>query len=197
MAGAHTHRYRYRKWRDTVGGKRFTVLPRLKEMKNVVMLLGIVFVATTVPMLARGGELVETKSAVCTLADGKQVSLRYEVDDRHSTKLKMGQMWPQTDRPMLLFSQTPLRIENASIPIGAFSMYIIPDKKQWTLVVNSNVRNGEYHPQQDLVRASMVTGDISGHEAEHKIWFGHSAPNRCELRFYDGNTGASVELRED
>jgi hypothetical protein len=147
-------------------------------------------------MLASGGEPL-TKSAVCTLEDGKQVSLRYAVDDRESMKLKMGQMWPQTDRPMLLFSQTPLRIEDSSVPIGAFSVYIIPAKKEWTLVVNSNVTSGEYHPQQDLVRASMVTGDVSGREAEHKIWFGHSAPKRCEFRFYDGNTGASVEFHEE
>jgi hypothetical protein len=129
------------------------------------------------------------------LENGKQVSLRYEIEHRGST-LKMGRMWPQTDRPMLLFSQTPLRIENSSIPIGAFSLYIIPGKKQWTLVVNSNVANGEYHPQQDLVRASMVTGSVTGREAGREIWFGHSAPNRCEFRFYDGNTGAFVEFQE-
>jgi hypothetical protein len=164
-------------------------------MKHLTMLLGIASVAITAPMLAIAGEL-QTKSAVCTLEDGKQVSLRYAVDDRDSTKLKMGQMWPQTDRPMLLFSQTPLRIEDSSIPIGAFSVYVIPDKKQWTLVVNSNVVTGQYHPQQDLVRASMMTGDVSGREAGPEIWFGRSAPNRCELRFYEGNTGAFVEFDE-
>jgi hypothetical protein len=165
-------------------------------MKSPIMLLAIVLFVLPVPLLARGGDL-QTKSAVCSLEDGKQVSLRYEIDDRDSTKLKMGQMWPQTDRPMLLFSQTPLRIEDSSIPIGAFSVFIIPDKKEWTLVVNRNVASGEYHPRQHLVRASMVTGSIGGRETEHKIWFGHSAPNRCEFRFYDGSTGASVEFQED
>jgi len=164
-------------------------------MKNIAMLFGVVFFASTVPMLARGEP--RTKSEVCTLEDGKQVSLRYEIDDQNSMKLRMGQMWPQTDRPMLLFSQTPLRIEDSSVPVGAFSVYVIPDKKQWTLVVNRNVTNGEYHPQQDLVRASMITGELSGQGAEHKVWFGHSGTNRCEFRFYDGKTGASVEFRED
>jgi hypothetical protein len=101
-------------------------------MKSPIMLLAIVLFVLPVPLLARGGDL-QTKSAVCSLEDGKQVSLRYEIDDRDSTKLKMGQMWPQTDRPMLLFSQTPLRIEDSSIPIGAFSVFIIPDNKEWTL----------------------------------------------------------------
>jgi hypothetical protein len=147
-------------------------------------------------MLASAGE-PQTKSAVCTLEDGKQVSLRYEIDAHDSTKLRMGQMWPQTDRPILLFSQTPLRIEDSSIPIGAFSVYVIPDKKEWTLVVNRNVTSGQYHPQQDLARASMETGDVSGREAGHEIWLVHSAPSRCEFRLYDGNTGASVEFMED
>lgn len=165
-------------------------------MKNLIVLLAVVLFVLPVPMLASGGEL-HTKSAVCTLEDGKQVSLRYVVDDRDSTKLKRGQMWPQTDRPMLLFSQAPLRIGDYSIPVGAFSVFIIPDKKQWTLVVNRNVASGEYHPQQDLVRASMVTGNVSGREAGHEVSLGHTAPNRCEFRFYDGNTGASVEFQED
>jgi hypothetical protein len=167
----------------------------LEEMKSFAILLVVVLVVVTIPILA-GGAGPQTKSGVCILEDGKQVSLRYAIDDHDSTKLRMGQMWPQTDRPMLLFSQIPLRIEDSSIPIGAFSVYIIPDKKQWTLVVNRSVA-GEYHPQQDLVRASMVTGDVSGREAGREIWFVHSAPNRCEFRFYDGNTGASVEFQED
>lgn len=165
-------------------------------MKNLIVLLAIVLFAPPIPMLARVGD-PQTKSAVCTLEDGKQVSLRYEVADRDSTKLKMGQMWPQTDRPMLLFSQTPLRIEDSSIPVGAFSVFIIPDKKEWTLVVNRNVATGEYHPRQDLVRASMMTGDVSGREGGREIWLVHSAPKRCEFRFYDGSTGASVEFQED
>jgi hypothetical protein len=164
-------------------------------MKDLAILLGVVVVVTTIPTLASSAE-PQTKSDVCTLEDGKQVSLRYEIDDHDSTKLRMGQMWPQADRPMLLFSEIPLRIENSLIPIGAFSVYIIPDKKQWTLVVNSNVA-GEYRPQQDLVRASMVTGDVSGRGAEHKVWFGHSASNQCEFRFYEGNTGAFAEFKED
>ncbi|HEY7097380.1 MAG TPA: DUF2911 domain-containing protein [Terriglobales bacterium] len=164
-------------------------------MKSSEMLIGILFVAISVPMASAAEP--QTKSAVCTLEDGKQVSLRYQLDDSDSSKLKMGQMWPQTDRPILLFSQTPLRIEDSSIPVGAFSVYIIPDKKRWTLVVNSNVAKGEYQPQQDLARALMVTGDVSGRGSERQIWFGHSAPDRCEFRFYDGKTGASVEFQEN
>ena len=163
-------------------------------MKNIGMLLAIAFIVSTVSVPASSAE-PQTNSAVCTLEDGKQVSLRYEIDDHGLTKLRMGQMWPQPDRPMLLFTQMPLRIQDSSIPIGAVSVYVIPDKKQWTLVVNRNV-TGEYHPQQDLVRTTMETGDVSGSEAEHKIWFGHGAPNRCEFRFYSGNTGAFIQFRE-
>ena len=161
-------------------------------MKNFAMLLGVFLVAITVPMLASGAEQ-QMNSAICTLEDGKQVSLQYQIDDL--TNLRTGRMWPQTDRPMLLFSETPLRVEGSSIPIGAFRVYVIPDKGRWTLVVNRNV-GGEYHPEQDLVRVSMVTGGVTRSETEHKIWFGRSAPGRCELRIYDGGTAAAVEFEE-
>ena len=165
-------------------------------MKNLIMLLGNVLVVISFSMLASGAE-PHTRSAVCTLEDGKQVSLRYEIDDRDSLHLKMGQMWPQTDRPMLLFSQTPLRIQDSSLPIGAFSVFVIPDKKQWTLVVNSNVASGEYHPQQDLVRASMETGQVSGGNEAPQISIGRYGPKGCELRFYYGSTGASIDFHEE
>lgn len=161
-------------------------------MKNLAILLAIV---VTIPMLASGAEPI-TKSDVCTLQEGKQVSIRYEIDDKDSTKLKMGQMWPQTDRPMLLFTQTRLQVGDSSIPVGAFSVYVIPDKRQWTLVINSNVTNGQYHPQQDLVRASMDAGQLSEPAAQPKIWFGQGGPNRCEFRFYNGKTAAFIELQE-
>jgi hypothetical protein len=45
--------------------------------------------------------------------------------------------------------------------------------------------------------AEQLAPDVSGREAERKIWFGQSAPNRCEFRFYDGNTGASVEFHKE
>src|SRR5579859_6175469 len=64
-----------------------------------------------------------TRSAVCTFEDGKQMSVRYN-GNASGAKLKNGQLWPNADPPMLLFTQASLRIENSSIPIGAYGVYV-------------------------------------------------------------------------
>jgi hypothetical protein len=40
---------------------------------------------------------------------------------------------------MWLFTQAPLSVATSEIPIGAYSIYIIPDKEDWILIVNKNV----------------------------------------------------------
>ena len=51
----------------------------------------------------------------------------------------MGQVSEHGDSPMDLFTQVGLSTGNSEIPIGAYRVYIIPDKKSWTLVINKNV----------------------------------------------------------
>lgn len=164
-------------------------------MRDLIMAMAAVLIALPVAAQSIAGK-PQLESAFCTFGDGKEIRIQYDGQAGKSTKLSMGQLWPHATRPMLLFTQTPLRIENSSIPAGAFGLYVIPDKKQWMLVVNRSVAGGEYHQQEDLVRASMDTGQLSGGEAQPKISLGHSAPKRCEFRFYYGNTGAFVEFHE-
>jgi len=165
-------------------------------MKNLVRVISAILFA--IPVAAQtSGRQTQMESTVCTFEDGKEISIQYDGQVDESAKLSMGQLWPHSTRPMLLFTQTPLRIESSPIPAGAFSVYVIPGKKQWTLIVNRNVTSGvEYRQQEDLVRASMETGQVSSGEKQPKLAFGRLAPKRCELRFYYGNTGASVEFHE-
>ena len=43
---------------------------------------------------------------------------------------------------MIIFTQTRLTLGNSEIPEGAYSLYVIPEKQNWTLVVNRNVTAG-------------------------------------------------------
>jgi Protein of unknown function (DUF2911) len=40
---------------------------------------------------------------------------------------------------MFLFTSTPLDVSNSKIAIGAYSMYLIPQRDNGTLVLNKNV----------------------------------------------------------
>ena len=43
---------------------------------------------------------------------------------------------------MLLFTQGATTLGGSPIPVGAFSMYVIPGRDEWTLIVNRNVTPG-------------------------------------------------------
>lgn len=172
------------------------VLPEVGQMKNFHLLLGVVLLA--LPVAAQtNGTGIRMQSTVCAFEDGKRISVRY-AQTSGSAKLNTGQLWPDTSRPMFLFSQATLRIGDSAIPIGAYRLYVIPGKKEWTLVVNKNVASdAKYDQQQDLVRASMETGQVSGDNKKLRIYFGRDAPKQCEFRFYYGNAGAAVEFNEE
>jgi hypothetical protein len=137
-------------------------------------------------------------SAYCTLADGKEISVQYQnsadvaKEDPHP-----GKVWLPGGTPITLFTEAPLTIANAQIPVGAYSLYILPGKKDWTLIVNRNVAAGSpYDEKQDLVRAHMEMGQISSPSKQLQISFAHMAPKLCGLRLYAGKTGAFVDFQE-
>ena len=98
---------------------------------------------------------------------------------------------------MVLFTQTALTLGNSQIPEGAYSLYVIPEKENWTLVVNKNVAAGsKYDEKQDLVRAPMQSGEIDNPLKQPKVVFAHVAPKQCNMRLYYEKTGAWVEFKE-
>jgi hypothetical protein len=97
---------------------------------------------------------------------------------------------------MNLFTQVALLSGNSEIPIDAYSMYIIPDKKSWTLIINKGVVAGSmYDEHQDLLRVPMQIGHLST-MVGFKATFVHIAPKQCNLRIYYGKIGSWVEFEE-
>lgn len=134
-------------------------------------------------------------TAFCTFQDGKQISVQYDKASVKKANLSSGKMWTPGDKPMVLFTQTDLTVGNTVVPVGAYSVYLIPAKDKWTLVINKSVKPGQYNEQQDLVREPMDVGQIS--EAQpFSLVFAHVAPKQCNLRIYDGKTGTWAELKE-
>ena len=96
---------------------------------------------------------------------------------------------------MLLFTQAALTVGNAQIPVGAYSLFLIPGKDRWTLVINKGVGKGPYDEQEDLLRVPMDVGQL-GTPEEFSLFFAHLAPKQCNLRIYQGKLGAWAEFHE-
>jgi hypothetical protein len=99
--------------------------------------------------------------------------------------------------PITLFTATALTLNNSPIPTGAYSIYVIPNKKDWTLIVNKNVTAGApYDEKLDVARAPMELGEVDSPPKQLEASFAHTAPKACSIRLYYGKIGAFAEFNE-
>ena len=129
-------------------------------------------------------------TAACNLDDGRQVRINYNAVSAKSDKPPNGRPWAPGGSPMTLFTEAPLSFGGATIPIGAFTVYPIPGKDKWSLVVNKNVAAGAaYDEKQDIARANMETDPIPDAASALEVAFMHVG-SRCTIRIYFGKTAA-------
>jgi hypothetical protein len=138
----------------------------------------------------------QTSTVSCSFDDDKQISVQYYPASPRE-KVQNGKLWSPGGHPMILYTQTEVTLADKEIPIGAFSMYTIPGKQTWTLIVNRNVTPGAaYDEKDDLARATMEIGQLSDAETGFSVVFGHVGPKLCSIRFYSGKIGAWSEFKE-
>ena len=91
---------------------------------------------------------------------------------------------------MTLFTEAPLTFGGSNIPIGAYTVYPIPGKDKWTLVVNKNVTpDSAYDEHQDIARAAIETDQVSQPSDALEVAFAHVG-DKCTLRIYFGKTAS-------
>lgn len=161
-------------------------------LANAALIFSVTLYAQTTP------SNMPSNTTACTFEDGKQISVRYNPQGPAGQKeLPHGEMWPAGSPEMYLFTQSDVSIAHSEIAVGAYSLYVIPEKKQWTLIINKGVTKGEaYKQEQDVVRATLETGHLGQAAKKIQIAFGHIAPKQCNLRIYYGETGAWAEFKE-
>jgi hypothetical protein len=175
------------------------ILPRtrLATLKQVgILAFAISLTCVTLTSLA-AAQAEEDKSgaAVCTLDDGKQVSARYTPVPATRAGLPQDKVWAPGGSALTLFSESTLMLGNTPIGVGAYTMYLVPGKKDWTLIVSKNVNVDQaYNQQQDLARALMSIGTLTESAPELRVTFGHTGPKKCELNVDFGKTKAWVEF---
>lgn len=135
----------------------------------------------------------QSNTATCTQDDGRQVYIRYNSAAK-SEKPPSGKPWTPGGAPMTLFTEAPLTLSGAAIPIGAYSVYPIPARDKWTLVVNKSVAAGAaYDEKQDVARATMETDQVPDAAAALEVAFAHYGA-KCTLRIYFGKTASFADF---
>ena len=156
------------------------------SVRNSALALGIVAIAAA-PGLAQ-----DPQTAVCNFEDGNQVSMQYTAavkDEPHN-----GRVWAPG---ITLYVQIPLTLNGTAIPLGAYTVYLVPGGKNWTLIVSRNVTPGAaYDSSQDVARAQMDLGEVPDPTRQLQLSFAHLGPKKCSLSVYYQKTGAFTDFLE-
>ena len=131
-----------------------------------------------------------SSTATCNLEDGRQVYIRYNPVTTKAERAPNGKPWTPGGAPMTLFTEAPLTFGGASIPVGAYTVYPIPAKDKWTLVVNKNVTpHSTYDEKQDIARSAIETDQVSQASDTLEVAFAHTG-EKCTLRIYFGKAAS-------
>lgn len=127
-------------------------------------------------------------TATCNFDDEKQLVVQYQrvpinVKKPLALQVPFGKVWSPGGKAMTLFTNTPVQIGAVTVPIGAYTLYVIPGARQWTLIVSKSTDvSGNYDEQQDLVRVPLESGELPSPESAFSLSFAHIAPQQCNIR---------------
>jgi hypothetical protein len=146
------------------------------------------------PWLAAQSGGAPNSTTSCNLDDGRQVYVRYNAVATNKEKVANGKPWAPGGAPMTLFTEAQLSLGSSMIPIGAYTVYPIPARDHWTLVVNKNVTPGSaYDDKQDIARTAMETAQVAQPSEALEVAFAHVGA-RCTLRIYIGKTASFADF---
>jgi len=146
------------------------------------------------PWLAAQSGGAPNSTTTCNLDDGRQVYVRYNAVATNKEKVANGKPWAPGGAPMTLFTEAQLSLGTSTIPIGAYTVYPIPARDHWTLVVNKNVAPGTaYDDKQDIARTAMETAQVAQPSEALEVAFAHVG-TRCTLRIYIGKTASFADF---
>ncbi|MGA2100173.1 MAG: DUF2911 domain-containing protein [Candidatus Sulfotelmatobacter sp.] len=146
------------------------------------------------PCLVAQSGSAATSTTSCNLDDGRQVYVRYIAVPNNKEKIANGKPWTPGGTPMTLFTEAQLSFGSSLIPVGAYSVYPIPARGNWTLAVNKNVTPGAaYDEKQDIARAPMESAQVDQPSEALEVAFAHVGA-RCTLRIYIGKTASFADF---
>lgn len=169
----------------------------MRKLAICMFLIAGLFPGTAISAQDKPTE-AQAETVSCNFADGRQVTVRYNsIPVNKKERLREGRIWMPGGSAMILFSGADLKFAGKQIPTGAYTMYLMPGKKDWTLIVSKNEKpDGAYDSGQDLARGSMDLGQLSEPTRRLRVYFGQMGPKQCNLRVYYGDIGAFTEFNE-
>jgi len=137
----------------------------------------------------------------CTI-NGKKVVIEYSRPSLRgrpmSTLTPDGQVWRTgANEATTLTTETDLDIGGAKVPAGKYTLYTLPSRDTWKLIINKQTGQWgtEYHQDQDLARVDMKTTPIVVPVEQFTISLDQHDNSSCDLMLEWEKTRLSVLVK--
>ena len=158
----------------------------MRRVTSHFFILAIIFFVF--PFCAAFAQDNSAATATCNFDEQKQLVVEYQPVTLNlrkplSNQVPFGKAWAPGGKPMTLFTNTEVQIGSKMLPIGAYTMFVIPTSKQWVLIVSKSTdMSGAHQDADDLVRVPMDSGELPSPESSLAVSFAHVAPAQCNIR---------------
>ena len=109
-----------------------------------------------------------------------------------------GRVWRTGANEATAFrTEANLRIGDAEVPAGDYTLYSIPNADDWTLIVNRQTGQWgtEYHEDMDLARVEMKIEELDEPSEGFRITLEASGPDEGRLVMEWEKTRVSVPIK--
>ena len=133
---------------------------------------------------------------------GKKISVEYYAPSAHGRKVMgglvpFGQVWcTGANWATKITTEADLEIGGLKVPKGSYSIWTVPNEKEWALIINSET--GQFHlnydQSRDFGRTKMAVKTLPSPVETFKVQLTASGDNRGALALIWENTEASVPI---
>ncbi len=133
---------------------------------------------------------------------GQTVTIHYNTPHMRNREIfgalvPYNQIWRTGANPATtLMTPVSLHIGNLLVPAGTYTIYSLPTKDKWMLIINKQTGQWgtEYHQEQDLGRVEMKSHSVSTPQEVMSISFEDTKKESAELHVRWANVDESVKV---
>jgi hypothetical protein len=160
--------------------------------------------ALTTPAAAQqGGQQLSPRDTARIELEGRRVYVDYGRPSMRGRRIvgelvPYGRVWRTgANAATTLVTETDLRIGDALVPRGTYTLYTLPSARGWTLIVNRQTGQWgtQYDASRDLVRIPMRTTRVASPVEKFTITLERGARGTGTLAMAWENTRVSVPVR--
>jgi hypothetical protein len=139
--------------------------------------------------------------AAVTIA-GKKITVEYYAPSAHERKVMgglvpYGKVWcTGANWATKLKTEADLEVGSLKLPKGSYSIWTLPNEKEWSLIINSET--GQFHlnynQARDFGRTKMILKTLPSPVETFRIQLSSTGGNKGALALIWENTEASVPL---